>query len=158
MIGLVVDLFIADFGVRGIRVMPHEVADALYLNIPEGRNDIDVLETTVEYGNGHALPSEPNVVQPIAMQAFNLFLAHSVAFMLHRVPCVEIVVVFLPTQTFVDRVGRYPHQLCLADERELLERVDRHRVVRAHDNSIVPTAFAYNLYVYLTPDDFKVTG
>ena len=116
MIGLVVDLFVADVRMGHCGVVPYEVADAVNADMIEGGYAVDVHEASVKYGDGHVAATQSDGVQAMSVEAFYLVFAVTIVFLLDGVPGVEVFMVFLIAQFLVDRVGRQPNKLRLADK------------------------------------------
>ena len=79
----------------------------------QGWDGVSILESAVEYGNGHTLALHTDIVEPLSEQHLYLFLTASVELPLQTIPGVEGVVGFLADHPW-DTVRRGPHMFCLA--------------------------------------------
>ena len=79
----------------------------------QGGDSIGILESAIEYGDGHALPLHPDVVEALSEQHLDLFFTAAVVLPPHTVPGVKRVVGFLAYHPW-DTVRRSPYMLRLA--------------------------------------------
>ena len=111
-------------------------------------NAVDVLEASVEHGNGHALAAQAYLMQPVAREHLYLRTAHAVRVVLHRVPLLELFAHHpFHLVGHLDRVGRMPHHPGLPDAGQLPQSFEQQTVARAHHHSVVPAARAQHLGV-----------
>ena len=112
---------------------PHDIGSL------EGWDDVAVLETTVEDGDGDAFSHESDVMQSLPSEHLNLFFAIAIGGCLHTVPRVETVV-GTGFDEAVDAVGGYPYQFRFSDTLEGVETTEERGVVRTNEYRIVPSA------------------
>ena len=155
-VGLKIYLLVAVLGVGCQGVVPHAVADAVNIEKAEGWQAVDILETAVEHGDGHAAAAQADAVQALASEVFYLLLAAAVALLLDRVPGVEVLMVVAAHELAVGRVGRHPHQLGLHDKRQGGERAEGGSVGGMYDDGVVPPAGAHDVDARLLANGFQI--
>ena len=114
-----------------------EVSRADDVSVLEGWDDVGILETAVEDGDGDALALIADVVQSLTCHHLYLFLATAVEFSFDAVPGIEGFVIGM-FYHLGNGVWRRPHLLASGDTFKTVQTVQHRTVIGTYEYRIVP--------------------
>ena len=86
--------------------MPNKIAYAVDTRMVEGGQEVGILETTVQHGDGDAFSAYVDVVQTLPAETLYLLLPLGVAFAVYGVPGAVVSMNFLLIKSLLYTVGR----------------------------------------------------